>query len=360
VIDKEAVEIRRNEFTAHVWNHSVDPFQASFDYRRPLTLDELAALRRVVGSVAAGESDDAICELLRTESLRDSALVFILLQLGGLTRNKIITDLRAVTALRRNLIPSTPAQLPHRPEAWRLAGPYLTKWLRGVFEPLAGLDAKQLDGALEAVNQATWPGWIRQERAKRQGHEAEHRLAVLFAELRLPFAPAEKVDNPLGRDVLIHGVSFDLVVPSVSRCRLCVKSTVQTANIGQFGESKGDLEVRQASEMLRSNFPAEDRPLLLAMVDGVGFRSNRAGLDGILEVADEFCQFATVWKAAVLAARLAGVDLQVYLPSGDDARHNSFLKRHSVMVGPLDERTRAQLISAHAVEAGEALIVRAR
>lgn len=356
----EELAFRRSEFDGHVWNHSADPFQASFDYRRPLSPHELAALRDVVSGVGSGASDDDICQLLSARAAENQEIVFIFLQLAGLTRNKILTDLRAVTAASRIPIPSNPALLPMRREAWRLAGPYLVKWLRGVFEPLATVDPRELDSVLEALNQATWPGWIRQERAKRQGHEAEHRLAVLFTELELPFAPRDKADNPLGPDVRIHGISFDLVVPSTSNVRLCVKSTVQTANIGQFGESKGALEVQQASEMLNSRFSASDRPLLLAMVDGVGFRSNRAGLDGILDLSDEFCQFSTVWKAAVLAARTVAVELQVYLPAGESERHAAFVRRTGVTIGPLDPRTRATLIAARGVEAGEAVIVRVR
>lgn len=100
------------------------------------------------------------------------------------------------------------------------------------------------------------------------------------------------------------------------------------------------------------------RPLLLAMVDGVGFRSNRAGLDGILENADEFCQFGTVWKAAVLAAAATGVEVTVHLPEGDAERHAAFLDRYEVPVGLLNDESRAQLIADDATEAGEALVSR--
>lgn len=357
---KETVAQRRDEFEAHIWNHSIDPFQASFDFRRPLSDPELAGLRRVVEAVAQGQTDDELATAIKREAIKNEDVMFILMQLAGLTRNKILNDLKAATAAQRISIPSSARLLPRRPEAWRLAGPYLAKWLRGVFEPIATQTSDDLDGALEALNQATWPGWIRQERAKRQGHEAEHRLAVLFAGLGLSYAPLEKADNPLCPDVQVHGVSFDLVVPNVLKFGLCVKSTVQTSNIGQFGESKGALEIIEAADMLTSEFLGKNRPLLLAMVDGVGFRSNRAGLDGILEHTDEFCQFATVWKAAVLAARADNVKIEVHLPEGDADRHRAFLERHSVAVGVLDDSTRATLIAADAVEAGEALVSRRR
>ncbi len=355
---QETLEQRRAEFEAHVWNHSIDPFQASFDFRRRLSPPEIEATKKVVRAIAAGESDEQVAAVVRRETMRNGDVIFILLQLAGLTRNKILSDLRAATAGQRVAVPNTPRLLPNRPEAWKVAGPYLAKWLRGVLEPLATIgDAEELDWVLESLNQATWPGWIRQERAKRQGHEAEHRLAVLLASLALSFEPAQKADNPLCPDVQIHSVSFDLVVPSASAVALCFKSTVQTSNIGQFGESKGALEVTEAGAMLRHEFRS-DRPILMAMVDGVGFRSNRAGLDGILDKADEFCQFSTVWKAAVVAANVSDTAIRIYLPAGDADRHSEFLNRYAVSVGLLDEATRADLLAADAVEAGEALAIR--
>lgn len=78
------------------------------------------------------------------------------------------------------------------------------------------------------------------------GHEAEFRLARLLQDCNVSFVPLEKASNPLCRDETIDGVSYDLVVPSAQDARLRVKSTVHTANIGQYGESKDALEIREA------------------------------------------------------------------------------------------------------------------
>ena len=191
--------------------------------------------------------------------------------------------------------------------------------------------------ALEALNQATWSGWIRQERAKRQGHEAEYRLAVLFSALDFPFAPKEKAENPLTKDAQVNGISHDLVVPNMDAPLVCVKSTVHTSNIGQYGESKDALEISEASDTLRSNFP-QNTPTLVAMIDGIGFRSNRAGLNGVLSNSQEFCQFRTLWKAAAIAASRLGIEITVKLPGEHIESHRAFLERcgQSVNIQPLE------------------------
>src|SRR5690606_34524182 len=93
---------------------------------------------------------------------------------------------------------------------------------RRVFGPLFGLQAQASRLALESLNQATWAGYIRQERAKRSGHHAEHRLALLLQQAAIPFCPAEKAENPLCRDARICEVSFDLVIPSLEAPLVCV------------------------------------------------------------------------------------------------------------------------------------------
>jgi hypothetical protein len=324
-VSTENLAMRRQEFDAHLWNHSTDAFQMAFDDRRALADDEVEALEPVLAILREGGLDGQVARALQRALSIDPRLVYIIMQLVGLTRNKILNDLKAATVASEVKVPSSPENLHRRPAVWELAGPYLARRLRTVLGPIASLGTSNYPAAIEALNQATWPGWIRQERAKRQGHEAEGRLATLLASLDIPFQPEAKADNPLCPDVIVQQVSFDLVVPSAAEMRLCLKSTVQTSNIGQFGESKGALEVVEAIHMLREHY-GHDRPQLLAMVDGIGFRSNRAGLDGILTGADEFCQFATIWKAAVIAADAVGARVALDLPDAEE--HGPFLRRY--------------------------------
>lgn len=295
-----SVEARRKEFFANVWDHSKDPFQAQFDVVPPFADSIKSAVKVLHGLIRAQPYDSKIAVTLKDLiAANGPELTACLLQLAGLTRNKVISDLQASSYTGHK--PSSYKGL-HTSESWTASGPYLVASLRKVLEPVEVLS----DGIIEALNKATRPGFIRQERAKRQGHEAEARLAGVLLELEVPFEPAGKVENPLCPDAQIGGVSFDLVVPDTKRPLVVVKSTVHTSNIGQYGKSKDHLEVTEARDMLEKSYAAADRPTLLALIDGIGFRSNAAGLNGVLEKADEFCQFGTLWKAVVVAASRLG------------------------------------------------------
>jgi hypothetical protein len=344
---RETLELRRSEFEDHVWNHADDAFQQSFDARRRLTDREVEIVAESIDVIRESQDEHELGNFLFQQMAKDQDSIFVFMQLAGLTRNKILQDLKGATAGSGMKIPSTAAHLHRRPDVWRLAGPYLAKRLRTVLASLTPASGIALAGAIEALNQATWPGWIRQERAKRQGHEAEHRLAVLMASLEIQFQPEEKADNPLCRDAQIDGISFDLVVPHLMAPRLCFKATVHTSNIGQYGESKDALEVAEAkSSFSRMTEP----PVLMALIDGVGFRSNRAGLDGVLEGADEFCQFETIWKAAVVAAHATDLVVDLVLP--DVASHQSFIDRYRSAVRLMNDAEGLP----NWVTAGEALI----
>ena len=240
----QLLEARRNEFNAYMWNHVADQFQAKFEQRRKLSQEELDAIRSI--GVALQNDDPSVFGKVLTELVKkDRDILLILLQLPGLTRNKILQDLKA-TVLSDNdvTVSSNPLTLVNKPAIWRHAVAYLKPRLEKILKPVIDLDDTARDRAMEVLNQGTWPGYIRQERAKRQGHEAEYRIATLLKNVGLPFAPEEKAENPLCSDAQINGVSFDLVAPNVALPVMLVKSTVHTANIGQYGESKDALEIR--------------------------------------------------------------------------------------------------------------------
>lgn len=322
------LEKRRREFFSNVWNHSVDEFQAAFDERRQLNQKELKLLREVVRRFEAGESDEQIARYLKTPlSTEEPKLIEALLQICGMTRNKILQDLKASSGeQRRSLKLSSHLGLASHSATWNVAGPYLAAKLRRVLAHPPSRSAE--DRTFEALNQATWPGYIRQERAKRSGHEAEYRIATLLSKCGIPFAPEEKADNPLCRDAMWNGVSFDIIVPDTNRPVVCVKSTVHTANIGQYGESKDHLEVDEARRMI-DGLPARNRPVLVGFIDGVGFESNSAGLDGVLTKADEFCQFNTIWKLVVIACFKLNKSCEVHISDEVKLKHQNFLSRYA-------------------------------
>lgn len=349
----DTLEQKRAEFARNVWNHADDPFQMQFDDRPALAPEDVLAVAAIARCAL---SDEANCSNFMRQKFRtDPALLALVLQLVGLTRNKIIQDLKA--AARKGVInvqvPTSYKRLPHT-DAWSFAGPYLAHRVRKVFFSLKQQTNDVLADAVEVISQATWPGYIRQERAKRQGHEAEFRLAALHLACELEFEPTEKAENPLCRDVQIGNVSFDLVAPNARRPRVLVKSTVHTSNIGQYGESKNHLEVDEARQSIDRNYDGPEKPILLAFIDGVGFESNRAGLNGVLMKSDEFCQFKTIWKAIYISAQIERRGFRFILPAKSIELQSRFLSRWN---GPSGTYAREDHeVTGEEIEAGEALI----
>ncbi len=346
--------IREEEFNRHVWNHADDAFQGKFDDCAALDNSELISLQGLLAEENLN-SHNELFSALNALLIQQPDIVFLLLQLVGLTRNKILQDVKArvrqsgekVTGL------SNPLSLIRGERGRYLACEYLLAHLQRVFRSEVRPVSSE---TLQAIRQATWPGYIRQERAKRMGHEAERRLAVLLKECGLPFAPEEKAENPLCRDVDIDGQSYDLISPSISDARLRVLATVHTANIGQYGESKDSLEINQAINTMIEAGVRRD-VILLAFVDGVGFESNRKGLREVLAKADEFCQFATIWKAAVIAAYLNQERCFVYLPLEQQDEYRPFCDKYRATLVASDPRTTStQNTSRNWVDAGDALV----
>ena len=343
----ESLDQRLAEFEEHLWDHTSDSFQQAFDRRLPLTEDGAAFLSSVVALICERRTDEEISLAVRERVNGNTEMMHLILQVVGLTRNKVLTDLRS-GASGELKIPGDVKNLPKSDAVWSAAADYLIPRLRVVFSPLCAGD--QYRTSLESLNQATWLGWIRQERAKRQGHDAEYRLARILHSLNLPFEPRAKIDNPLSPDAQVHGISFDLVVPREFEPLMCVKATVHTSNIGQYGESKDKLEIEEASAVLKAHF--ELVPTLVALIDGIGFRSNRAGLRGVLEGADEFCQFKSIWKGAAVAASRLERTIAVALPPDEIVAHAAFLDRYNEHV----EVTTMNESPSHSVQAGEALV----
>ena len=297
------LESKRAEFFRYVWDHSADLFQVKFNQKMNLDISEIKFLECILEDLRLNKTNEEISRTIKINVQKEKNLDLLstLLQLLGLTRTKIIGDLKASEEIKKAgyKVPNSYKTL-CKGEVWSYAGDYLSDRIRVVFNPICKVVSdKSL--ILETLNQATYPGFIRQERAKRQGHEAEQRLATLLSDCGIKFEPEEKSLNPMCRDAQICGASFDLVIPSVANPLICFKATVHTANIGQYGESKDDLEIKDALKKLDNQYGV-NRPKVIALIDGNGFSSNRAGLDGVLTSADEFCQFRTIWKSIVIAA----------------------------------------------------------
>lgn len=349
----DSLSTKRAEFERQLWDHAADEFQAQFDERRELAEGEISFLKQVHAWITEPD-DDAALKPLRAALRKDEDRVAVLLQVCGLTRNKILTDLRASASAAGLKIPSNYQKIAST-TGWSIAGPYLLKRLRAVFGQF-DQQAPSIEGLFQALNQATWPGYIRQQRAKLSGHEAEYRVAILLSSLKVPFTPEEKAENPLCRDAQIDGISFDLVIPTITHPQIVVKSTVHTANIGQYGESKDHLEMSEARDWIDGKYSADNKPTLLAFVDGIGFRSNRAGLDGVLTKSDEFCQFKSLWKVVVVAAKRLDLPLQVALPQAVKKDFASFITRWEAEDMIVDQDSLDSTVGW--LEAGEGIVTR--
>jgi hypothetical protein len=112
------------------------------------------------------------------------------------------------------------------------------------------------------------------------------------------------------------------------------------------------LEILKA---IRTMDEAGDRAgvTLLAFVDGVGFESNAAGLGGVLENADEFCQFRTIWKGAAIAGSKVGRTTSVAIPQEEHGRFRLFALRFRCTL--LDRGTPGRIPTGW-IEAGDALM----
>lgn len=155
-----SIESRRKEFNSHVWNHSVDPFQLQFDDRRPLNEREIKGLEKIAKAALLETDPIKSCALIQKELRQHKELFAATLQVVGLTRNKILQDLKAAarSAAVAQVIPTNYERLPFTP-AWQAAGPYLLRRLQQVFRPLvAEFDDEAFGRSAEALNQATWPG----------------------------------------------------------------------------------------------------------------------------------------------------------------------------------------------------------
>ena len=348
--DDDVLEARRAEFDEFIWIHTDDAFQQAFDTATDIpeaVRDELVALVR---DAAEGADEDELAESIREAVGRAGTdLLLKLIQVVGLTRSKLLGDVKAM-GIGVGVAAKAPGScelLPKRREHWELASRELAARLRAVFSPLSASDDETVADAVEVANRATWPGYIRQERAKRSGHQAEARLARICAALDIPFEPKIKAEQDIAPDVTLADTSFDLVFPSVAAPRACVIATVHTANIGQFGESKDKGDIDLAKRALATLTP---RPKLIALADGLGFHSNIAGLNGVLMAADEFCQFRTLWKGAVVAAASSHLSVGLWLP--DIEPFGEFLTRYSETVELLADKP------DDGVQAGDGYLVR--
>ncbi len=318
-----------------MWDHTKDPYLHSFMNPEQMTDGDKTTLKTIICILCDNKDSkdacDKIYKILESQS-RKTSIIPIILQLIGSTRRKMLTDLTAMLSKQGIRVPSkNPENISENKELLPYAEKYLTDEMRRIFaaiiEKNCEIDDDTLFMIFEILHQATWGGWIRQERAKRSGHYAEYRLAEMLGKFGIPFEPMIKREDPIMPDVQIDHISYDLVVPNKTNSRMCFKCTVHTSNMGQYGESKDSLEVKEAKDSIKRHGRGM---VLVSLVDGVGLKSNMAGLESVLENSDEFCQFETFWKVVVIFASITGRKVRLCIP--DPEKHAGFLGKYGESV----------------------------
>lgn len=321
---------RKREFDAHVWQHATDPRRMAFEKPMPLKAAHVAVVKRLIAISSADRKPSMLSDAI-WEEVREDDLLYALLQLSGLTRSKPKSDLELDLRRRGYAYPANISQFLSDKCLWDISlGPYLALRLREVLQPLSQIGDPECEAALEALNVATWAGYIRQELAKRSGGFAEQQVAIFMRDLGIPFSPQEKAVNGLTSDVTFEGESIDLVVPSLENSTILVIAMVHTANIGQFGESK----TREILAAVDAAEASELNPYVVPLVDGVGFWGNPGGLKMMLRAADEFFQLETLWKLGVMAAASLGETVELCLRCQKD--HDDFLAEFEGWINLVD------------------------
>lgn len=340
---------RKAEFEKYIWNHIENPMLEEYDIPPGISDGMLSLICEMARAAYHGNEEEVKKLITKGTYAWKESFIFLILQLVGSTRQKIRTDLAPIAKELDISVPTAHKNFINS-KIWPAALSYMASKFIFVFAPIGKEPNEKI---IETINRATWPGYVRQEKAKRSGHACEQRLAKALYDAEILFEPEEKLTNPMCPDILIQDESFDIVVPDWENPLLCFKSTVHTANIGQYGESKDHLEIRTALEKFEGVY-GDQRPVIMALIDGVGLRTNVAGLNGVLENADEFCQFKTLWKAVVVASWCLDDDeLKIYLKPDDFIQFDDFLIKYGY-----DKKRRLKIAPENPIIIGSAVFTR--
>lgn len=146
------LSLRRQEFRDFTWNHAEDAFQARFDVCAMLSADEATALAELLRPVHFRD-ESKFARRVRDYVEGHKRRLRKLLQLTGLTRNKIVQDIKAFVrskAIRTAV--TSPEAIFRSSTGVELGATYLAQQALRVF---GHLRAAPTPDFFEAVNQAT-------------------------------------------------------------------------------------------------------------------------------------------------------------------------------------------------------------
>ncbi len=176
------------------------------------------------------------------------------------------------------------------------------------------------------VEKLILPKEIQQAEAKRRGHGAEHRVAVLLYQLGISSIPSDRFFNPMSSndpnvDIDTFEIikrlkgrtySFDLIVETHLHKPLAfLQSLIHTSDPGQYGVNKSDETVQVKRELTKSNQKYNTQKQHWGLVDGVGFSENKKDtIDKMLLEFDCFIQLKSIYKAGLQLHKLGLVQVK--------------------------------------------------
>ncbi len=186
----------------------------------------------------------------------------------------------------------------------------LDKGLADVCRLYASLDEAKRDVLMKTL---VLPGEFRQNEAKRRGHGAEVELARVILAVGGIVVPADKLTNPMGHDPNVtkdtftivdripgETFSFDLIVTSEDRVRVCIQSLIHSSDPGQFGVDKSNetVSIRDQLDVVNADRGDDERVEIWCLLDGVGYSENKNGtINKMLPKAHTFVQLKSLYKA---------------------------------------------------------------
>ena len=176
------------------------------------------------------------------------------------------------------------------------------------------------------IDKLILPKEIQQAEAKRRGHGAEHKVALLLHQLGINFVPSEKHINPMSShdpnmDIDTFEIlqkqkgktySFDLIIETHLQKPLAfLQGLIHTSDPGQYGVDKSNQTVDIKRELMKSNQKYSTQKQLWGLVDGVGFSENKKDtIDKMLSEFDCFIQLKSIYKAGLQLHKLGLVKIK--------------------------------------------------
>jgi hypothetical protein len=198
----------------------------------------------------------------------------------------------------------------------------IDRQLLSILELFKKLQQSEIETIIEKL---ILPKEIQQAEAKRRGHGAEHKVAILLYQLGVNFLPSDRNLNPMASndpnvDIDTFEIiqkqkgktySFDLIVETHLHKPLAfLQGLIHTSDPGQYGVNKSDETVQVKRDLIKSNQKYKTQKQHWGLVDGVGFSENKKDtIDKMLSEFDCFVQLKSIYKVGLQLHKLSLVKI---------------------------------------------------